>query len=545
VPDINGNYLGDRSGVLPTNNAALIHFSDQFAQMAERRRQEKAMQQREDQQMRNRVNSAISSHIFNPNFLKTDGSNPQMQGLMSQYANEALNKLKTEGEQSAYQYIYDKTGELNGYNQALKQAHENVVNAATNYAKDNPGVQKEALANLLSSKMFSKTDANGNIVPKDLSEIDPTQNYLQDVLKEHGQDLYSEGTSVAALNKDIQGLATDNPKVPSNIDNKGNIISRGYSATKFPSKALDVVPDGRGGFTTQLKSQDYSLDGKTPYVDQNGQTVKVLPPELQSYFGNNNAIAAKVERMTRQQLSDVNATGQQIDRDSPYGEMLYQKNLYDFVNGGLKDRYSVNADDAEKQARAIRDKNFSQDMQRQNLGISKQRLSISQQAMQMRKDRIAKGLDPDGGLPDFLSSMADQYGEDVEVVDNPGKPAVTHWFKPNEPAIPATTATKKIIPATADARDLDIIAGKPNSLGERPIPPRTFTKPDGTTFEGWEYNPQTGNAIGQDGKEINGNAVQRNVYQTLKKGTINELRNGNKANTPKAKTNSFGLPIIK
>jgi hypothetical protein len=412
------DYYGDQATVMPSNTAALLHFSDQFAQMAERRRQEKAMQEREDQQMRNRVNSAISSHIFNPNFLKTDGSNPQMQGLMSQYANEALNKLKTEGEQSAYQYIYDKTGELNGYNQALKQAHENVVNAATNYAKDNPGVQKEALANLLSSKMFSKTDANGNIIPKDLSEIDPTQNYIQDVLKEHGQDLYSEGSSVAALNKDIQGLATDNPKVPSNIDNKGNIISRGYSATKFPSKALDVVPDGRGGFTTQLKSQDYSLDGKTPYVDQNGQTVKVLPPELQSYFGNNNAIAAKVERMTRQQLSDVNAMGQQIDRDSPYGEMLYQKNLYDFVNGGLKDRYSVNADDAEKQARAIRDKNFSQGIQQAHLNLSKQNTNMSAERLQMQKDKQAgKTLTDADGNP--IESNFDTYTKDYQTIPNP------------------------------------------------------------------------------------------------------------------------------
>jgi len=417
MPTSSGEYVGDQSGILPSNTAAMLHFSDQFAQMAAQRRQQQEAQQREDQQMRNRVNSAISSHIFNPNFLKTDGSNPQMQGLMSQYASDALNKLKNEGEQSAYQYIYDKAGELGKYNQILKQAHANVLNAANGYAQNNPGIQKEALTNLLASSMFSKTDDNGNIIPKDLSEIDPTQNYLPQILKEHGQDLYSEGTSQDALTKDVKALATDNPKVPSNIDNKGNIISTGYSAKNFPSYLMDVVPDGKGGFTAQTKAQNFSLDGKNPYVDQNGQYVKVLPDEVAKFFSNNNAIHAKAERATRQQLGEVNAAGQQIDRDSPYGEMLYQKNLYDFVNGGLSGRFSVNADDAAKQAKAIKDKNFSQGIQQAHLQISQKNSDMSAERLKMQKDKQSGTLTDSNG--NDVESNFDKYTSNPQTIPNP------------------------------------------------------------------------------------------------------------------------------
>lgn len=107
MPDSTGTYLGDRSGVLPSNTLALLHFSDQFAQMAAQRRAEKAAQQREEEQRIARVNAGINSEIYNPEFLKTDGSNPQLFRMMTDASNDILNTMKTQGDAAAFQKTHE------------------------------------------------------------------------------------------------------------------------------------------------------------------------------------------------------------------------------------------------------------------------------------------------------------------------------------------------------------------------------------------------------------------------------------------------------
>ena len=68
MPDAQGNYLGDRAGVLPSNTAALLHFSDQFAQMAAQRRAEKAAQAKAEEEGKIRFQTYLGTALNNKEF---------------------------------------------------------------------------------------------------------------------------------------------------------------------------------------------------------------------------------------------------------------------------------------------------------------------------------------------------------------------------------------------------------------------------------------------------------------------------------------------
>lgn len=380
-------YYGDRATVMPDNTAALIHFSDQFAQLARQKQLEQREQQKEQQQSNYRVNNSIGKYIYDKNFLNNDHTNPQMSALMEKAKNQALEDLNNGGEQYAMQNIYDAASQLREYSNAINQIHQNTINAGKEFLKANPTGDYGKFMDLYATQAFSKKDANGNLVrdengnpiQADLGELHPENDYTQQILNEHGQDLFPVKSEINAL----QGIIKNEPKQNPNYDNEydpktKNITSYGYKGQNIPTSLVDAVPDPANPkrYIAQTKSVPYSMDGKNPYVDSNGQIVKILPPELEDKFGSNNAIHAAAERMTRQQLSAANGGSGQtdtkgnviegtetapftIDRNSAYGDMLFKKNLYDIVNNSIKAKgYTFNPvkdESDEKKSRALRD----------------------------------------------------------------------------------------------------------------------------------------------------------------------------------------------
>src|SRR6185312_11340266 len=68
MPTSSGEYVGDQSGVLPSNTAAMLHFSDQFAQLAAKKRQQQAMQQREDENRKIALQKYLGTSLDNKEF---------------------------------------------------------------------------------------------------------------------------------------------------------------------------------------------------------------------------------------------------------------------------------------------------------------------------------------------------------------------------------------------------------------------------------------------------------------------------------------------
>jgi hypothetical protein len=266
-------------------------------------------------------------------------------------------------------------------------------------------------------------------------------------------------------------------------------------------------------------------DSDTDYVDQNGQKVPVVSDDMYTTY-HSGALGSGIEKQVKDQLDKVNAAGYQISPDSPYADMLRKNILYQNLKGEADSRYkfSTPEDKSNAMKTAAQKEAFSEKMRSANLDNSNKRLGIAQTLLSMKQDKAAQGTTGGTFTPDdFLGTVNDTYGTDAQVQDNPGKPAVTHLFSANEPAIEPTYRNTRIIPVTADPKDLNIVAGKPDAAGNRPIEPKTFILKDGTKVKGYEYDPETGNATGDEGVQINKTSVQREFLNHMKKGVLQQV----------------------
>ena len=532
MPDINGNYLGDQATVMPDNTAAFMHYSDQFVQNEQNRRQQLAAQQKQEQDRQSRVQAGINKDIYNPSYLKNDATNPIIRENMDRMDAEAKVVYKTKGEAAAIDAINKSAMDLGAGVERIAQTNKSMTDAIAHYQVQHPDWDGASAMHLAATNSWFKKDKDGNLVHKQLGEINPNDDFLENVRNgEHGADLYHDQASLKETNAmiDKEKIEDVNQDQTFNDDGSNKVLGyKGKVATRLTDPAL---VDGKMQAVTRNNS--YRLPNQKPFfLDNSGNSVQVLPKELHDqFYGSNDGFKAKVDRMVKDELAKpVNLDGKgemQFSPDSDYADMLRKKFSYDYLNNQLKNKYSINSVD-----------NSDAEMRKVNAEIlANKRFDLSEHRSIMQDRKTNAILDKANAntpinMPDFLGSMNDKYGQDLENVQTVrGKASTWHVFSPNEPAIPAQTGNLRVIPATADARDLDLIAGKPNTKGVRPIAPQTFTNADGTPvlaedgkpLKGWSYNPETGNATGLGGKVIDKATVQREFLNHTKKASIPKI----------------------
>jgi hypothetical protein len=529
MPDGYMPYYGDEATVLPSNENALLHFSSLFAQEAQQRQAQQAAQQREEQARRLRVQTYLGTRLNDKSF-NTDATyqgviDKNLQSL-NDLANQELNAGVPEDQVMAH--INNGLLQTKEHANAVNEGDKNIAASVSQILKQYPGVDAAALASLAKHDFHFKKDENGNFVPKGFDELDPNQNYVADAYHNHYPEVYTTEAQQASIPKLFDNQKLQDINEQPTYDANHNLVTPGYKgklsplvAIKKDAKGNTVYENGKPVVTVP-GATNYRLPGQTEdYVDQNGKTVPVVSDQMyrQYYSG---ALGSGIEKSVRDQVDKYNQTAKvKMDYDSPYADMLRKNMLYQGLLGEAKNRYQFTTP-ADKSAQ-LKHQAFSEAMQRANLSNANARLGIAETALKMKQNKAASGEDIAGYVPDFLGSVNETYGTDAQVEDQPGKPAVNHWFKPNEPAVPATYKTVHIIPATADPKDLNIVAGKANAAGQRPVQPKTFTLKDGTQIKGYEYDPTTGNAIGEGGVEINKQSVQREFLNHMKKGVLDEI----------------------
>ena len=540
MPDAQGNYLGDQATVMPDNTAAFMHYSDQFAQLQQQKNLDKAKEAKLEQERSGRLQTAIHSSIYNPSYLKNDATNPLIRENMDSMAANAKEVYKTKGEAAAMDFINKSAMDLGAGAEKIAQTNKSMTDAIAHYQVLHPEWDGASAMHIAATNSWYKKDKNGNSVHKELSEINPNDDFLGNVRNgEHGADLYSDQASlkgtVAMIDKEkIEDVNRDQ----SFNDDGTNKVSgyKGKVATRLTDPAL---VDGKMQDVT--RSENYRLPNQKPFfLDNTGKSVQVLPKELHDqFYGSNDEFKAKVDRMVKEELGKpVNLDGKgemQFGSDSDYAEMLRKKFSYDYLNSQLKNKYSINSvDDSDKEMRKVHADNLAD----KRFALSEHR-SFKQDEKTDALLAKANGTAGQGsGINDFLGSMNDRYGEDLTDVEvTPGKKEVSHLFKPNEPAVAGKVQNMRIIPITADAKDINIIS--PIVNGRRSIPPKLFNgsdgKPllreDGSQVAGWEVNPETGNASGKGGAIIDKEATQRNYINHTKKSALST----NSTNTTKEK----------
>ena len=175
---------------------------------------------------------------------------------------------------------------------------------------------------LLRQNTFYSKDENGNLVKKDLSEVQLTPDLFQNVLKEHGSEIMNSQAIVDALKSMPKG--TTEITVPLK-GGKGMTTTRmSYSPWQQVTKDGKVVP-------REETAMDIDENGKASPLIHNGEEVKVVPddvyqtvvsvkPETEDWLNSQLHLHAKEYGL------DIN------DTESPQAVIFKKKLLYDALN---------------------------------------------------------------------------------------------------------------------------------------------------------------------------------------------------------------------
>ena len=523
MPDGYMNYTGDQATVMPDNTQALMHFSNLFAQQAQERQAQKLAQQKAEQE---RISKGVSylGNAFDPKkYTAPDLVAQKVHDDLTQSTEELSKMYKDNPNMNMADLQMEAIKRMQNIRDYVDKA--NAIKAAATSAtasfQGDPSVDSPMATDLMLHDSLMKDDGSGNKVLRSYNELPSVSasDLYNQTLANHADKIIKPGD--LALR---HLLADPNPikdTAPSVFDAHGNLVKSGGSTVIpfYQEKNVDAKGNLLG---VKLKTEPYVVDGKQvtePVKDANGnvtyQPVRVVPDATyHEIMDRPSSVSASINLAFQKQYPNV-------DPESPMADLLKRKILTDKMSTYATGSFKAN-DDAKEGSR-LKHQAFSEAMQRANLSNSNARLGIAETLLKMKKDKAASGEDIAGYVPDFLGSANENYGTDAEVEDQAGKPAVSHWFSPNEPAVPPTYKTVRIIPATADPKDLNIIAGKPDASGQRPVPPKTFTLKDGTKVQGYQYDPTTGNATGDGGVEINRQSVQREFLNHMKKGVLNDL----------------------
>lgn len=531
MPDAQGNYHGDEANVITDNSANYIHFVDKFAELQQQKQLQKARDAKTEQERQGRIDEGINKDIYNPNYLKNDATNPMIQDNMDVYAKKTKEIYHTQGESAAKQYSQQAAMNLAAGSEKIAETNKNIIDAVARHQSQNPDFDGPAAVNLAHTEAWFKKDQNGNLVHKGLNEINPSLPYLQNALNgEHAPDFYNEKASSNSLNATLGKETINEVKQGAIYNENGTLKQRGLDG-KMPT-SITHIEDENGVSKVKLNSENYKLNGTDhDFVDDKGQTIKVLPSNTyDNYFNANPGAKAKVDRQVRDIISKPIATPNGLvtfDKDSDYAHMLTQKFAYENLNEHIKDRYNVNSVD--ESAKMIKEyKNQNRADAKLNLAEHSSALADKKFDKLLHDSEEKKAGAAAPPIGNFLGAVNEKYGKDLDNVQiTPGKSSTFHLFKPNEPAVSAEVGNVRIIPTTADPKDLNIVS--PLVKGKRSVPPISFKNADGNPIlgedgspvKGWIYHPETGNASGEKGVVIDKYATQREYVNHNKKASLN------------------------
>jgi hypothetical protein len=201
-----------------------------------------------------------------------------------------------------------------------KNANKAITDAT---AKLNPKYYDINRANeLLRQNTFYSKDQNGNLVKKDLSEVQLTPDLFQSVLKEHGSEIMNSQAIVDGLKSMPKG--TTEVTVPL----KGG---RGTTTTRMSySPWQQVTSDGKI-VPREETAMDVDENGKASPILHNGQEIKVVPDDVYQTLV---SVKPETEDWLNSQLH-LHATEYGLDMNdttSPQAMVFKKKLLYDALN---------------------------------------------------------------------------------------------------------------------------------------------------------------------------------------------------------------------
>lgn len=508
--------FGDAGYVLPENNQALLHFSNQFAASEAMRRKQQADMQKAEAERLGDLQKQISKDIYKDGALTGGKGDPIIQEWQDKSKNEALKIFKEQGPVAAWEYVNNAAGKIASLSEKAKKVYSNLASGAAALGKDNPLIDEGSLISVAATNAFYTKDKDGNMVLKDPADIDESAPYLSDEYERNWFQYYSDEASNRQLFNLIDKEKNEKVGEPDEYDAKGNRLKVGYQG-EVPTGLVGYTRDGSGKTEIEAKNKFYALPGSDElYTDpRTGEPVKVVSDDVfEKYYKGNRAAAAEIERKVRKELQGLSVVaGGEIDPNGDFADFLKRKALYEKLNPIVKDRYSLinNDDKSEDRKKQLREE-----------ARAKARLDIAKQSLKLSKDKFAwqksQKVD-DGEEPalDFVDILDIDYGTDVELEDG-SKIRLLTGLDPNDEMV-----------IQGDA--------KTGTFNKTPtIKPKTIKDKNGFTYTGYELKSD-GNLYGNEDIRAARNRIQEDAEKEAAAASKKITRQP----TPKAKPQGGGI----
>ena len=520
MPNAQGQYLGDQATVMPDNTAAFMHYSDQFAQLQQQKNLEKAKELKSEQERAGRLQAAINSNIYNPNYLKNDATNPLMREGMDRKAAMAKEINRTKGESPAMDFLNQSAMDLNAGSERIAETNKKMKEELAHYQVLHPTWDGARASEISATNAYFKKDKNGNLVHKELNEINPNASFLNDVINgEHGADLYSNQASLAETNAMIEKEKIEDVQQDQTFNDDGSNKVLGYKG-KVPTRlTAPALVDGK--MQAVLRNENYKLPNTQPFfLDNTGKSVQVLPKELYSqFYGGNDGFRAGVDKRVKEELTKpVNIDGKgemNFSPDSDYANMLRQKFAYENLNDQIKNKYSINSvDNSDVEMRKVN---------AENLANKRYNLSEHRSNMQDLKTNaiLNKGSKNEVNTVDIESPLTSLAREKSKIL------------KVSDAINPLNSVDKTVVyKSEIDPKQYNIIKGNEKADNE-PVTP--FMDNNGKEY--FEVNPQTGAWEGSKG-QYDVKATKDNLINSFSKDALSKTSyatNGDVINKPAKK----------
>lgn len=501
MPDSNGKYLGSYAGVLPTDNSAYLqHLHDQFV-IQERQRQLDQQKAAEDAQKQQAdlvkyIGDTLDDANFGTGGENDPNINKRVQEMREKYF-DMINKQKVSKPELALSMQRDVNG-LAKLSARSKATHEKLKNDIAYITKNMPGINPVYVAEIAGKKAYKKQDEKGNWVDKDWSEIDPTENYAFDVIRDHPELVYAGDQGVQAALKDPKLRRTE---VVSMYDDKsGNNLRRGGKLSYAYYARPKVDPKSGSLLGSEVISEPVKINGKAvtekikdPVTGEFKEVpIMGLPEEFYRVLtAEPNGFTAAIETELIRKYPEV-------DRKSPAAETLRRKIALQKAEQ-YKDE-ELNLDDVEKEAFNRRKALGAESRANRQLKISEGNAFETKRYHDFMMNKNKPGGQDGDDVADLVAQYVDKSGQ---VFANPLNPSETYI------AIP----TRDVDPG-----DNDIFSGK--SSGKDAVAP---IEVGDQTY--WLVD-QNGDIRGENMQLLDRNAIKERLANKQKSGTSKSLNVG-------------------
>ncbi len=412
-------YNGDQATIMPDNTAAMLHFTDKFAEIEKNRKaQAKADALAERERMEKLGKTLGDAYKIDPTG-EGDFDAKIREGIQEGYNKSMELYKRTGGDLTAVQNFANQTaGQLKSYKQGVENFKTELPKAIANI-QGFDGIDKGALAELAKQEYFFKRDQDGNLVPKAPNELNNSEALnIPRLIAEHRQVLFPSPKKI------FDKVVKDLPKLKvSGIDEydekTGDRKKAGYEG-EVPEFAQVMVDETTGRPTVTMKAEPYKFPDGSVYIDpQTKEPVQVFPKDIYEKLMSDPQTALVVEndvdRVLERDKNNFTGQGEQMHGpNSEYANLVRQKVLFDKFAG------YQNYDVKEKEDKSYERKKSMRSEQREaeRLNLARKHYDL---AVQTHRDAVKKGEAAPQDAPNIVDYWVNNNGVDAEYVNENGQ----------------------------------------------------------------------------------------------------------------------------